>query len=120
MQVRAYRNLRSKTWTVQHKTEKGWRKLASFWHLELRDVQFKVSEAGRQRVLREKQKNVHAFVYGTLEPQQVWLDTANVDKLTQVSYNPYRGETFYYTETQGTILHTEYATFTQEGRLYVR
>ncbi len=34
--------------------------------VNLEDVEFKVSEAGRQRLLREKRKNVHAFAIGTV------------------------------------------------------
>lgn len=57
--------------------------------LVLADVTFKVSEAGRQRVLREGRKNVHAFVVGTViseyeNPAQWW----------KVSYNPYKGRDF--------------------------
>jgi len=53
--------------------------------------EFKVSEAGRQRVLREKRKNVHAGVAG-------WLDVfdcpMNKDYYTQVRYNPYKYYSF--------------------------
>lgn len=34
--------------------------------VELHDAQFRVQEAGRQRVLREKRKNVHAYIVGKL------------------------------------------------------
>ena len=46
---------------------------------------------GREKVLREKRKNVHAFVKGYLQ------DAENVDTdrpATQVTYNPYKYETF--------------------------
>ena len=36
----------------------------------LKDVEFKVSQAGRNRVLKEQRKNVHAFVCGT--PDDGW------------------------------------------------
>jgi predicted extracellular nuclease len=54
----------------------------------LSQVTFKVSEAGRQRVLREKRKNVHATAQGIEggEPSGVPV---------RVSYNPYKGGTFY-------------------------
>ena len=78
-------------------------------------VLFKVSEPGRQRVLREKRKNVHSFVVG-----DAWSEDgdrfaceairgrtvrhcdevlAAFDKKwgnpVAVSYNPYKGGTFY-------------------------
>jgi hypothetical protein len=56
--------------------------------IALENVTFKVSEAGRQRVLREKRKNVHAGVMGTVKdfPCPVAWSTA--------FYNPYKYESF--------------------------
>lgn len=56
--------------------------------IDLRDVRFKVSEAGRQRVLRERKKNVHAFVIGYLDdkPIRYWD--------VKIIYNPYKYDTF--------------------------
>ena len=86
MKVRVYFNLHRKQLSVQSKTDKGWRVWLHANKITLENVKFKVSEAGRQRVLREKKKNVHAFVEGDLilggseEPI-----AANY----LVSYNPY-------------------------------
>lgn len=50
---------------------------------------FKVSEAGRQRVLRDGVKNVHAYVVGT------WAKGAGLLKLAKRgSYNPFHGPSF--------------------------
>jgi hypothetical protein len=57
--------------------------------LTLSNVTFKVNEAGRQRVLREKRKNVHAFVIGKFEGFS--------DKLANgipITYNPYKYASF--------------------------
>ena len=53
------------------------------------DAQFKVSEKGRQRVLREKKKNVHAYVVGT------WVSEF-VPRLPikLATYNPYKYSSF--------------------------
>ena len=60
------------------------------------DATFKVSEAGRQRVLREQRKNVHAGVVGD------WIDSSS-DNVTidmvatngsAITYNPYKYSTF--------------------------
>lgn len=61
--------------------------------VEVLDATLKVSEAGRQRVLREKRKNVHAGVVGTLgyygpEPLEHTHDAVTF------SYNPYKMSTF--------------------------
>lgn len=53
----------------------------------LRDCQFRVSQAGRRRVLASGRKNVHAGVVGTL----TCLAPADRQALTRrVSYNPQR------------------------------
>lgn len=51
---------------------------------------FKVSEKGRQRVLRERKKNVHAWVTGTLKG----FDTSEADPYYEGYYNPYETEFF--------------------------
>jgi hypothetical protein len=60
----------------------------------LRDVEFRVSQAGRDRVLREKRKNVHAFVCGT--PDDGWPVDQTERKVT---YNPYKFNSFVYSDT---------------------
>ena len=57
--------------------------------VELRDVTFKVSEAGRQRVLKDRKKNVHAFTVG-------YLDDKYADRYwdVKVVYNPYKYDSF--------------------------
>lgn len=78
-------------------------------------VEFKVSEPGRQRVLREKRKNVHSYVVGDAWTEYAWGFECKtipartikcrhdvIDDLNErygnpvaVSYNPYKGGTFY-------------------------
>lgn len=70
----------------------------------LAKVRFKVSEAGRQRVIREKRKNVHAGAQGMrLESLP---DTEGLTRI-KVSYNPYKGPTFV-TENGTEILSAEF------------
>ena len=51
----------------------------------LTDCTFKVSEKGRQRVLSEKQKNVHAGVSGILS----FTPPAEKTFQKEITYNPY-------------------------------
>lgn len=57
----------------------------------LKNCRFKVSEAGRQRVLREQRKNVHAGVEGYLIGNS---ETFPLDFSREITYNPYKYETF--------------------------
>ena len=49
----------------------------------LQDVKWTVSQAGRQRVLRDKQKNVHAFAVGRITRRLI------TPRAEWVHYNPY-------------------------------
>lgn len=84
------------------------------------DVDFVVSEAGRQKVLREKKKNVHAFVRGRVVAMSGDLSDLAKDfglrrdefpfspvrsiglkaKGKDVTYNPYRGASFHIRKTE--------------------
>ena len=60
--------------------------------VHIRDPQFVVRKSGRDRVLREGKKNVHAFVRGDITV----FNDFDPDYLdyTLVSYNPYKFDTF--------------------------
>lgn len=66
MKVRVYRNLNKGGLSIQVKTEKGWRVRDYSLFVVLKNCTFKVLKSGRERVLREKCKNVHAWVEGEL------------------------------------------------------
>ena len=69
----------------------------------LQNVTFRVLESGRQRVLVEKKKNVHAFVdgafHGLADGADVvtWLATGSVREAT---YNPYKYSSFVDKQTE--------------------
>lgn len=56
------------------------------------DIEFRVHQAGRERVLREKKKNVHAFVIGK------YVGTAPEEVMSipmrDAYYNPYKQDSF--------------------------
>lgn len=60
----------------------------------LRDVRFVVRESGRQRVLREKRKNVHAFAVGFITSSGCGVGSDG--KLpVNIGYSPYKGSNFF-------------------------
>lgn len=82
--VRVYRNLHKGCWSVE---QNG----VVVFHcdrLGLSDCRFNVSKAGRERVRKEKKKNVHARISGYLSSY-----TYNGQGVS-VSYNPYTHDTF--------------------------
>ena len=92
--VRVYFNLHKKVFSVQQKNERGsWIVRGYSSNIILKDAKFKVSQAGRARVLREKRKNVHAFVEG-------FVSEASIETPTRISYNPYKFAHFYTTKEE--------------------
>jgi len=87
--VMAYRNLHKGCWSV--KSLKTGRVLAHLDEVFISDALFRVSEAGRQRVIRERSKNVHAGVVGVVSAPPGGGEFA---PRTRVRYNPYQAATF--------------------------
>lgn len=89
-QVQVYYNFHKKLFSVQEKVNGRWKVVEHTKDIVIRNAKFVVSEAGRQRVLKEKRKNVHAKIVGERFPFSP-LIFAYRDK---VSYNPYKGANF--------------------------
>lgn len=83
MIVQVYFNLHKKCWSLRDKKTR--RVIDHKQELVLTHCKFHVSEAGRQRVIREKRKNVHAWCEGWLQPDVV----PRADFGLPVRYNPY-------------------------------
>jgi hypothetical protein len=58
--------------------------------VKLLNVKFSVNESGRQRVLAEQRKNVHAYVNGTLDV----YNGSDLQGYREAYYNPYKTKTF--------------------------
>lgn len=89
MKVDVYFNLHKKTLSVRHKGKV----VHHSDYVKILNPKFVVSEAGRQRVLREKRKNVHAFVRGELA-SLVNDPKDSAENLQTITYNPYKYNTF--------------------------
>jgi hypothetical protein len=95
--VFVYFNLHKKCFSVKalEGAMKG-RVIAHRDNVLLYDATLKVSEAGRQRVIREKCKNVHAGVCGTWDETQYDCNTTKYVRQfgLPVKYNPYVYDSF--------------------------
>jgi len=89
-QVRIYYNFHKKLYSVQEKVDGRWKVVEHTNNINLINVTFKVSEAGRQRVIKEKRKNVHAAMIGERFP---FIPKSFVYR-DEVSYNPYKSPYF--------------------------
>jgi hypothetical protein len=90
--VQVYYNLHKKCLSVRHKGKV----IEHAQEVTLTDARFHVQQAGRERVLKEKRKNVHAYISGKLKetfwftqaPKYIW--TAK----QRVTYDPYKYKNF--------------------------
>lgn len=113
-----YRNLHRDDWSVR---ESG-RVVAHRKAVIVRDPQFVVQPAGRERVLRERRKNVHAFVRGEVVnslPLLVAAGFVDLDHqgLAFATYNPYLAPYFTDVVTGARLDSATWAVLTTDGRL---
>lgn len=93
---------------------------ASAREVRLVDVEFRVREAGRQRMLREQRRNVHAFAVGTLCDYVHPGENRRLGDITgrAVFYNPYRFASFVDSETQTPVTSAAVVQFDEHGVVY--
>ena len=90
--VQVYYNLHKKCLSIRHKGKV----IEHAQEVTLTDARFHVQQAGRERVLKQKRKNVHAYVSGKLKesfwftqsPSYTWIAKQ------RVTYNPYKYKNF--------------------------
>ena len=90
--VQVYYNLHKKCLSIRHKGKV----IEHAQEVTLTDARFHVQQAGRERVLKQKRKNVHAYISGKLKesfwftqsPSYVWTARQHV------TYNPYKYKNF--------------------------
>jgi hypothetical protein len=104
--VYVYFNLHRKLWSIRalDGPHKG-RVIAHKRGVVLHDVSPKVSQAGRERVLRERKKNVHAGLVGYWVP----FNTPLVEPMRAITYNPYKYESFVYVSDESAYTGTRKA-----------
>lgn len=102
--VEVYFNLHKKMYSIRDK--KTGLVVAHADSVSLYDAKFKVSEAGRQRVIREQRKNVHAYVEGQFVGAAVNLP--NPEQAQQSYYNPYKTDSFIDRHTGRKLIGAEF------------
>ena len=109
MSVDIYFNLHKKVFSVRHKGKV----IGHATALTVMNPKFVVQPAGRAKVLRDKVKNVHAFVrtdsMWTVEDDWYCVE---VYKKERVKYNPYMSDTFVSCATGDAIHKAEVAYLT--------
>lgn len=105
-----YFNLHKKCLSVAKSNEKVRHTNA----IALRDVKFHINENGRQKVLKEKRKNVHAFVKG-----YEFELPSDARFLGLITYNPYKYDSFVFVGSERPVKYGRYVSIVgKEIRLY--
>ena len=98
--VEVYRNLQKKCWSVRQ----NGKVICHTDYITLKWSRFVVQPSGRSRVLKEKRKNVHAFVRGFLcSPRD--SDWTPPFSWEYVKYNPYKAGSFYFEHAPDHYIH---------------
>ena len=99
--VRVFRNWKYHCWSIMQDGVLH----ASARQVRLADVEFRVRESGRQRMLRERRKNVHAYAVGRLVDWVHPDDGRQLESLEGrgVIYDAYRFPTFVDTDTHAPV-----------------
>jgi len=97
--VKIYKNKPKNLWSVQVKTEKGWRVKGHIKIARVNNGRFQVNEKTRQKIVEQGKKYVHAFVIG--EWCQHWTLYGDHGCVEFVKYNPYKHKEFRTTDWYG-------------------
>jgi len=102
--VYVYFNIHKNIWSVRQ----GGKVVEHTKRITLRDARFLVGQAGRQRVIDEKKKNVHAGISGYVTKSDEQIPKAT-DAVHKVTYNPYKYKTFVQCASGEPVTHSDYA-----------
>lgn len=119
MRVDVYYNLRTNTPSVKalEGADKG-RVVERPERAIVEHAQFAVQEGGRQRVLREQKKNVHAFVRGYYSDNIAILSHP---LRYQVKYNPYKYDCFVLADDDRyKVIGADWAIVSPDGTFVIR
>jgi hypothetical protein len=109
MRIEVYRNLTRGCWSIRDKRTR--RVTGHAAYVELVNCRLRVSEAGRQRVLRTRRKGVHAWIEGDLV-----IPTGDGGAgLVAITYNPYQMATFQRRDTGAPVTTASRVILSMEG-----
>ena len=99
--VMVYYNLHKHTFSVTY----NGRVITHADYVKLSDVEFRVRQGGREKVLKDKRKNVHSFVIGTLMDYCKFPceNLPSEPNSNIVTYNPYKYNSYVIKDTEEPI-----------------
>ena len=115
MRVYVYRNLTDRCWSLINLEGPAKGRVSHCdTAIVLRDCKFKVRASGRRKVRREKCKNVHAGIEGTIVE-----GNAGTSFPTEVTYDPYRFRTFVFVDGERPIYKAPFVLMDDQMKVWV-
>ena len=111
--VEVYRNLHKHCWSIRD-TKTG-RVVSHADSVYLKGTNLVVRPGGRAKVLRDKRKNVHAFIKGYIDNN---IKPLSATELTQITYNPYKYESFVITNSEAPIYNSNNIYLDSDGKAF--
>lgn len=103
MLVDVYYNLHKKRLSVRSRERNNYGKVINHTDMVLlKNCTFVVNPAGRKRVLKERRKNVHAFVRGELHMGGLYQNGK------KIIYNPYKYSSFVFKDTKKPVTSADF------------
>lgn len=102
MKVDIYKNLNKDCYSIRSREKDKYGKVIDHSKtIILKNVIFIVGKKGRERVLQEKRKNVHAYARGTfVSKNEIPMSEEGIEKeFVQIKYDPYEHDYFYRKDT---------------------
>lgn len=114
--VRVFRNWKRGCYNIMQ----GGKVVACARQVRLGDVEFRVREPGRQRMLRLRRRNVHAYAIGLLLDHVHPDEGRALDALAgrRVFYDPYRFSSFVDGESHLPVRHARLVQLDEAGVIY--
>ena len=115
-----YRNLNRGGFSVKYKGLV----IANIHQFTADDVEFRVSDASRQRAVREQRRNVHAYMVCEREPvglhwkEETFKKHLKANEMVQAYYHPLQTETFVFAGTSTPLIQAEQIVATN-GKIFV-
>lgn len=110
MKVHVYRNLHKRCWSIRQQGIV----IGHARSVILRDVTSHVQPAGREKVLLEGRKNVHAYLKGELLFQSDHSAIRHV-RDRKITYNPYAMDTFRFARGGKDFVSARFVLLNDEG-----
>ena len=108
--MKVYFDLYDKTWTVRQDENTcqempSGKKVGQWNYIQVKNPQYVVHQEGKERVRREKQKNIHAYICGYVIEELPSMPS----RQEFISYDPYKDDSFVIHNTNNSIHSSPYA-----------